>query len=185
MTARRLHIGGREQRAGWEILDVLPGDHVDHVGDALDLGRFPDGCFAALYASHVLEHFDYVNRLPAALREWHRVLAPEGVLHVSVPDLDTLAHLFLQREALDVAQRFQIMRMIFGGHIDAHDYHQVGLNFEFLRDYLAGAGFVYLERVPRFGLFDDTSDFAVAGVPISLNVNVYKQVPAHAAAAAP
>jgi hypothetical protein len=42
------------------------------------------------------------------------VLEPGGVLRISVPDLDVLSHLFLQRQLLDVHQRFQIMRMIFG-----------------------------------------------------------------------
>jgi ubiquinone/menaquinone biosynthesis C-methylase UbiE len=35
----------------------------------------------------VLEHLGYCTELPAALREFHRVLAPLGVLRLSVPDL--------------------------------------------------------------------------------------------------
>jgi len=171
---RRLHIGGREQRPGWEILNILPGPAVDHVGDAVDLGRFPDGCFAEIYASHVLEHFDYRESLLAALREWHRVLAPGGVLHLSVPDIDILAHLLLQRHKLDVNQRFEVMRMIFGGHVDAHDYHLAGLNQDFLAGFLGHAGFERLQRVTRHGLFADTSDMVVAGTPISLNMNACK-----------
>jgi len=62
----------------------------------------------------VLEHFDYNGPLQRALQEWHRVLEPGGLLRISVPDLDVLSHLFLQRQLLDVHQRFQIMRMIFG-----------------------------------------------------------------------
>lgn len=171
---RRLHIGGREQRPGWEILNILPGPAVDHVGDAVDLGRFPDGCFAEVYASHVLEHFDYREALLAALREWHRVLSPGGVLHLSVPDIDILAHLLLQRHKLDVNQRFEVMRMIFGGHVDAHDYHLVGLNQEFLAGFLGHAGFENPQRVTRHGLFADTSDLVVAGTPISLNMDAFK-----------
>ena len=174
---RRLHIGGREKRPGWEILNILPGPAVDHVGDAIDLSRFADGTFIEVYASHVLEHFDYREALLAALREWHRVLAPGGVLHLSVPDLDILAHLLLQRHKLDVNARFQVMRMIFGGHVDAHDYHQVGLNQDFLAGFLGHAGFVNLQRVTRHGLFTDTSDMIVAGTPISLNLDAYKPNP--------
>jgi predicted SAM-dependent methyltransferase len=171
---RRLHIGGREARAGWEILDVLPGPHVDHLGNALDLSRFADDSFAEVYASHVLEHFDYKEELPAALQEWHRVLRPGGVLRLSVPDLDILAHLLLQRHQFDVNQRFQIMRMIFGGHVDAYDHHRVGLNQDFMSAYLARAGFEKLQRVNRHALFADTSETVVAGTPISLNVNAFK-----------
>jgi hypothetical protein len=63
-----------------------------------------------------------------------------------------------------------VMRMIFGGHVNGADYHQVGLNQDFLAAYLREAGFVHAERVPRHGLFSDTSDMVFAGRPISLNV---------------
>jgi predicted SAM-dependent methyltransferase len=182
---RKLHIGGKQARPGWEILDVNPGPHVDHVGNAIDLSAFAEGTFDALYASHVLEHFDYKDDLLRALREWHRVLAPGGVLHLSVPDIDTLAYLLLQRQKLDVNQRWQVMRMMFGGHVDAHDYHLVGLNQEFLMGFLKAAGFDGLQRVPRHGLFNDTSDMVVAGTPISLNLNATRPVrPAAAETAA-
>jgi predicted SAM-dependent methyltransferase len=171
---RKLHIGGKVRVPGWENLNVLAGPTVDHVGDAVDLARFADATFAEIYASHVLEHFDYNGALQLALKEWHRVLVPGGVLRISVPDLDVLAHLLLQRHRFDVNQRFQIMRMMFGGHVDAHDVHLVGLNAEFLAGFLQGAGFQTVHRVARHGLFSDTSDMAVAGTPISLNVNAFK-----------
>lgn len=171
---RRLHIGGTEAREGWEVLDVRAGAHVDHVGDALDLSRFADGTFAEIYASHVLEHFDYVHELPRVLAEWFRVLAPGGVLRLSVPDIDILAHLLLQRHVLDVNQRFQVMRMIFGGQTHAHDHHRVGLNQDFMAAFLDRAGFVNLQRVGRHGLFADTSETVVLGTPISLNINAHK-----------
>lgn len=183
-SQRRLHIGGAVARDGWEVLDVRAAPHVNHVGDALDLSRFGDGTFAELYASHVLEHFDYKDQLHAALAEWHRVLQPGGVLRLSVPDIDILAHLLLQRHQLDVNQRFQVMRMIFGGHTHDHDYHRVGLNQDFMSAFLDRAGFERLQRVSRHGLFPDTSDTVVLGTPISLNLNAYKPLAPRRAAAA-
>jgi len=170
---RRLHIGGIERTEGWEVLNALPGPAVDHVGSAADLRRFPDRTFTALYSSHVLEHLDYKGELQAGLREWHRVLAPGGTLYVSVPDLATLARLFLG-EGLTPNDRFMIVRMIFGGHVDRHDYHQVGFDFEILSAFLREAGFAEIERVAEFGLFDDTSRLVFAGVPISVNVTARK-----------
>lgn len=155
---------------GWEVIDANPGDVVDHVGDAGDLGRFETGTFEAVYASHVLEHFDYKDALPAALREWHRVLSPGGTLYVSVPDFDVLASLFVLKDKLTLEERFHVMRMLFGGHVDAHDYHQVGLSVDFLAVFLGEAGFVNARKVRSFGLFPDTSDMIFKGVPISLNV---------------
>jgi predicted SAM-dependent methyltransferase len=126
----------------------------------------------------VLEHFSHNVRLQSALKEWHRVLQPGGVLRISVPDIDVLAHLLLQQNPktgireyrFSIVQRFQIMRMMFGGHMDEHDVHLVGLNEDFLRNFLQDAGFQRVDRVERHGLFKDTSDMIVAGTLISLNV---------------
>jgi predicted SAM-dependent methyltransferase len=167
---RRLHIGGRVQADGWEVLDVNPGPQVDHVADARDLSMFPADTFDALYASHVVEHLDYKEELVATLRGWRRVLIPGGILHVSVPDLHTLASLFIMKDQLTMEERFHVMRMIFGGHVDRFDYHQVGLDRDFLTTFLSQAGFINLRQVPSFGLFPDTSDMLFRGVPISLNL---------------
>lgn len=171
---RRLHIGGARAGAGWEVLDVRAAPHVDHVGDARDLGRFAEASFDEIYASHVLEHFDYAEELPAVLEQWRRVLVPGGVLRLSVPDLDILAHLLLQKHALDINQRFLVMRMMFGGQTHEHDHHRVGLNQDFLAAYLTRAGFERLQRVTNHGLFADSSQTVVAGTPISLNLNAFK-----------
>jgi predicted SAM-dependent methyltransferase len=170
---RRLHIGGQVRLPGWEVIDANPGPWVDHVGNAADLARFATGTFNEVYASHVLEHFDYKDELLATLKEWHRVLAPEGMLHISVPDMDILARLFLDRQ-LTIKDRFEVMRMIFGGHLDRYDYHVVGLNEEFLRQFLAAVGFVQVARVPDFDICKDTSLLIFNGVPISLNVTALK-----------
>ena len=171
---RRLHIGGTLRTQGWEVFNALTGDHVDHVGNANDLSRFADGTFSDLYASHVLEHFDYAGELVATLKEWRRVLAPQGTLHVSVPDMDVLADLFLLKDRLSVDERFHVMRMMFGGHVDRYDYHVVGLNEEFLRSFLTEAGFADITHVTDLGLFNDTSRLQFRGMPISLNMTARK-----------
>jgi predicted SAM-dependent methyltransferase len=170
MNLRRLHIGGSVRAEGWEVLDANAGPFVDHVGDAGDLSRFETGTFAAVYASHVLEHFDYKDVLAATLREWHRVLAQRGTLYVSVPDMDVLSSLFVQKDKLTINERFHVMRMIFGGHVDRYDYHLVGFDVDFLSVFLQEAGFVNLRRMNSFDLFQDTSGMVFKGVPISLNI---------------
>ncbi|MEM7404129.1 MAG: methyltransferase domain-containing protein [Pseudomonadota bacterium] len=167
---RRLHIGGAYRKAGWEVLDVRPAPHVDHVADARDLGRFDDGAFGAVYASHVLEHFDYIGELTAVLIEWRRLLAPGALLYLSVPDLDVLCSLFTRKDALSTSERFDLMQMMFGGHDNPFDYHKVGLNGELLAHYLNEAGFSRARRVRSFGFFRDASLLTVRDVPVSLNV---------------
>jgi predicted SAM-dependent methyltransferase len=165
----KLHIGGWEKREGWTILDALPGDHVDHVGNCSDLSFLADESCSEIYASHVLEHLPYDGELLRAIMGFHRVLKPGGWLRVSVPDLETLCRLFVHPE-LKPPDRFQVMRMMFGGRTSPYDVHYVGLNFEFLGGYLHEAGFQDIQRVAEFGLFQDTSTLKFGGVPISLNV---------------
>lgn len=168
--SRKLHIGGTIPAQGWEILNILPGPHVDHLGNASELSRFPDGSFNDVYASHVVEHLDYRGVLLSTLKEWNRILKPFGRLYISVPDLDVLARLFIDRDRLTVDERFHVMRMMFGGHVDEYDYHLVGLNREFLEDFLIEAGFGLINKVDEFGLFQDTSNMRVKGELISINL---------------
>lgn len=81
---RKLHIGGKVAKTGWEILDAIPTLWVDHVGDAADLARLADETFEAAYASHVVEHFDYNRKLAETLRERRRVLRPDGLPYLTV-----------------------------------------------------------------------------------------------------
>jgi len=53
--------------------------------DAQTLAGIPDGSFATVYASHILEHLPDPR---AALRNWWRVLQPGGNLIVAVPHRD-------------------------------------------------------------------------------------------------
>jgi predicted SAM-dependent methyltransferase len=82
----RLHIGaGQESIPGWINIDNqgLPG--VDQV---LDVRKgLPFSAVASIYAEHFLEHLTLDEGL-AFLRECRRVLAPEGVLRLSTPNLD-------------------------------------------------------------------------------------------------
>jgi len=169
----RLHIGGVVQKPGWRILNAQPGPGVDYVGDCRDLGRFADESVEEIYASHVVEHLGYVEDLPAALAEFHRVLKQGGVARIGVPDFEVICRLFLDPR-LALEHRFHIMRMAFGGQKDPYDFHYVGLTYEFLEDYLKSAGFSRVERVGEFGLFEDGSSVKFGDIPVSLNVIAHK-----------
>lgn len=157
------------------MLNANPAPYVDHVCNANDLSRFENDTFEQLYASHVVEHLDYKDELLRTLVEWNRVLVPGGNVFISVPDMDVLSSLLLQKNRLTIDERFFVMRMIFGGHVDKYDYHVVGLNQDFLASFLHASGYVNIRRVQDFGLFADTSSMVFKGVPISLNMVAEKR----------
>jgi predicted SAM-dependent methyltransferase len=168
----KLHIGGKEIKEGWKILNIQKNDGVDFVGDITDLSQFEDESIDEIYASHVVEHIDQKN-IKKTLKGINRVLKNDGKFYISVPDLDILCRIFIEKTA-PLKVKFHVMRMMFGGQIDEFDYHYFGWNYEFLNSYLIEAGFKKNEKVKTFDIFNDTSSFAPYGPLISLNVIAYK-----------
>jgi predicted SAM-dependent methyltransferase len=169
----RLHIGGIEPKAGWKILNAVPGPHVDFPGDVSLLSTFADASVAEIYASHVIEHVSYAHELVPVLQNMLRVLVPGGRLMASVPDLAVLARMYASGK-LDLDQRFTIMRIMFGGHLDRYDVHKSGFDKELLVRFLTKVGFHPVRRVKRFGLFADSSDQMIFGELVTLNVEAFK-----------
>jgi predicted SAM-dependent methyltransferase len=168
-TVIRLNIGGDEPHPDWQIVNIQPGPHVDHQWDACNLD-LPDDSVDEIYASHVLEHITYQANAP--LQEWYRVLKPGGRLRVSVPNLPLLCHLYLRTRGRD---RHSIMRMIYGGQLDEHDYHKAGYDEDRLTLKLRAAGFTEIQQVERLGVFDDDcSEMLVNNMYISLNFEARK-----------
>ena len=168
----RLHIGGVARKAGWQVFDIQPGPHVDHVGDLRDLSRFADGSFDMVYASHVLEHLG-MKDVPGVLGGVARILRPGGRFFVGVPDLTTLCWLFTHPD-MGEEQRDLLMHMMFGGQSDEHDFHHTGFWDYALVSQLAAAGFGDVYKVQTFGLFDDSSNSRVGEVLVSLNLVAVK-----------
>jgi len=169
----RLHIGGHEPRAGWTIMDALPGPHVDILGNCRDLSQFGDGTVDEIYASHVYEHLSYQNELIPAFEEALRVLKRGGIFRIGVPDFDLLCRLFLLPGQTNEDRNY-LMRIIMGGQHDEYDYHKAGLWFEQLETVLKSIGFTNVQRVKSFGLFQDTTEYLFQGRRISLNITAYK-----------
>lgn len=171
---QRLHIGGQQVKPGWKILNIQPGPGVDFVGDISDLSQFESESFQEIYASHVLEHVPQAKFIQT-LKGLHRILKTGGALMISVPDLDTLCGHFTQLAGTNNTEaRIHVMRMIFGGQVDSHDFHHIGLSSDILAKFAGEAGFRTMQRVRAFEVFNDTSDYAPYGPPISLNVIITK-----------
>ncbi len=113
------------------------------------------------------------TELQQTLGECYRVLAAGGELMVSVPNFGVLCQSFAADDLTEI-QRFRIMRMIFGGQTDPHDFHKVGLIEDFLVNYFQKAGFFRWRRVEEFLLFIDSSSLRVGEQLISLNMIAVK-----------
>lgn len=90
----KLHIGcGQVQFQGWVHLDAdthLP--HLDAIWHAEDGLPCDDATCDYIYNEHFLEHLS-IQQGMAFLRECRRVLRPDGVLRVAMPDMrDSVGH---------------------------------------------------------------------------------------------
>lgn len=96
MSRARVHIGcGPQALAGWINVDNQPYPGVDRVLD-VTLG-LPFSDVEYLFAEHLLEHLAYDDALNF-LRECRRVLAPDGTLRLSTPNLDWVLRTHYQPE---------------------------------------------------------------------------------------
>ena len=168
----KLHIGGWVAKEGWKILNIQKKDNVDFVGDISDLSQFKENSINEIYASHVFEHIKYIDAKETLLGI-HRVLAQGGKFYISVPDMDVLCKILIDKQK-DPTVKIHALKMMFGGQIDEYDFHYFGYNFDLLNGLLKNVGFKNIEKVKTFSLFNDTSDFAPYGEPISLNLIAIK-----------
>jgi predicted SAM-dependent methyltransferase len=171
----KLHIGGTESKEGWKILNIQAGPNVDFIGSCTDLSQFQEESISTVYASHVFEHLSHRGELMDVLAECQRILAPGGNLKISVPDMVVLSRLFLVQDTT-VEQRYELMLMMFGGQLDAHDFHKVGCFEDLLALYLMNVGFSEIKKVEEFGLFDDYSSQRFGSELISLNMIATKSL---------
>lgn len=135
----KLHVGcGDKRLEGWVNIDfqALPG--VDLVADVTKGLDFDDA--AAMYAEHFLEHLAVDDAL-SFLDEIHGVLASDGVIRLSTPNLDWVwhTHYRLDGESREKAQMAINLNRAFHGW-----EHQFLWNREMLTTALETCGFIDL-----------------------------------------
>ncbi len=141
----RLHVGSGDKRLeGWVNIDLqaLPGvDVVADVTKGLNFDRVQ-----SVFAEHFLEHLAIGDAL-GFLLEVHRLLAPEGWLRLSTPNLDWVWETHYRRQAEPGEKRLMALRSnrAFRGW-----GHQFLWNPEMLDEALAACGFDEI-RACRYG----------------------------------
>lgn len=154
------HFHGPEWR---EIrLDIDPAVHPDIVCSMTDMSPVASQSVDAVWSSHNLEHL-HRHEVPGALAEFIRVLKANGLLLLTLPDLQQVAELVaadrLEEEAyVSPSGPVSALDMIFGHTASlARGYpfmaHKTGFTLRSLQNLLLEAGFVRV-RLKRGGAFD-------------------------------
>jgi predicted SAM-dependent methyltransferase len=145
----RLNLGSAGAHLpGWVNVDLL-GDRTDLAWDLTRPLPFRQGSVEAIFHEHVLEHFE----LPAALtllRESHRLLAPNGILRVGVPDAGAYLQAYGDRNSpfLQAARPGRPTSMLAVQEVFLDHGHRSAYDFETLKLLLITSGFHSVERRP-------------------------------------
>ena len=176
----RLHLGcGPRYIPGFCHVDIRPLPHVEVVTSVDALGMFADSSASLVYASHVLEHFGR-HQVASVLREWFRVLKPQGILRLSVPDFDQVIKIYHQAS--------NDIDAVLGALVGRQDYetnfHYMVFNYGKLTALLLEAGFSQVRRwdwrVTEHCSVDDYSQAYYRaeglgeGIQVSLNLEAVK-----------
>lgn len=196
----KLHLGcGSKKLAGYVHIDLADYPHIDHKHDVKSLPMFADNSVDLIYASHVLEYFDRCCPTPDGslevtdvLKEWRRILKPDGILRLAVPDFEKLVKLYLTYH--DLEPKRGILGPLYGhwpiSGTDKLVSHKTVYDFLSLSGVLKRAGFYMIEEwdwqevfVGENAGFDDYSQAyypfdKVNGLQTSLNVEAQKFVEA-------
>jgi predicted SAM-dependent methyltransferase len=131
-----------------------------------------------IYACHILEHFHKKQILPV-LKEWLRVLKKDGILRISVPDMEALSTVYQQTHDLNL-----IIGPLFGRCDYLYNFHYTVFDFTTLSAALMEAGakriIKYDWKTTEHALIDDYSQAYIPhmdkenGLLISLNIEAFK-----------
>lgn len=139
--------------ANWRELrlDIDDSFNPDIVGDMLDMKDIKDCSVDAIFSSHNIEHL-YANDVPIALKEFLRVLRPDGYLVLTCPDLKSACTAIAQDKSdeplyyTSSGQAITPLDIIYGYHNYAtsdnpYMLHKCGFTSKTLMQCLLSVGF--------------------------------------------
>lgn len=114
MTKKFLHVGcGQKHKdkttrgfnsESWTEcrFDIDESVNPDLVGTMLDMSAVKTGSVDAIFSSHNIEHL-YPHEVGVALKEFIRVLTPDGFLVITCPDMKSVCQLVAEDKLTDPA----------------------------------------------------------------------------------
>ena len=156
----RLHIGcGGHHIPGWINLDNYPAPLAVNVQRGIPL---PNRSARYVFLSHLLEHLFYPDQSDCLLSEIRRVLAPDGVVRIVVPDIEQCINAYVANDReffaarrkhwtwlpSDMTRLESFLAYAGVGPTPRHlfENHKFGYDFETLHSCLVRAGFVNVRR---------------------------------------
>ena len=153
----KLHIGcGRRLFQNWTNTDVYGSDlNLD-----LSRGKLPwkSDSFRVVLSQHVIEHLELFDELFPLLSEIHRVLAPDGCVWLSCPDMSKVCHGYINDGGVQLLESIKTRHNSFSlgervpvQQVVNHLFHQYGehknlFDFELLSWVLKEVGFSTVEQ---------------------------------------
>jgi ubiquinone/menaquinone biosynthesis C-methylase UbiE len=143
----KLHLGcWHRQIPGFVHVDLCDMPHIDHKSTIDDLSFVADQQAQLIYCSHAFEYFDR-EEAPRVLAEWHRALAPGGVVRLAVPDFEALIDVYretgeIQRVLGPLYGRMKITTPAGNAVL----YHRTAYDFRSLETLLLDCGFRDVRR---------------------------------------
>ena len=95
MVKINIGCGWRDFGKDWIHIDGGDYSHLDFK-DITKL-EYNDNSVDLIYASHVIEYFDR-DEIKDILKEWIRVLKPDGILRLAVPNFEAMVHLYVEKK---------------------------------------------------------------------------------------
>jgi predicted SAM-dependent methyltransferase len=92
MKKINMGCGWRNFGKDWIHIDGGDYEHLDYKS-IVDLSQFEDNSIDLIYSSHVIEYFDR-EEVKQVLKEWRRILKPNAVLRLAVPDFRSIVTLY-------------------------------------------------------------------------------------------
>jgi len=156
-----LHVGcGPQDKTGlkgfgsddWiEVrFDIDETAHPDIVGTLTDMNQVGNESVDAIYSSHNIEHV-YAHEVMIVLREFRRVLRPDGFVVLTCPDLQSVCEAVVADRLLEPlyhspAGPISPIDILYGhrGYIaqgDTHMAHKCGFTYSVLSKCFTDAGF--------------------------------------------
>lgn len=125
---------------------------IDHWLDLRERLPFPDESAHVVYTSHTLEHL-YPEEALRLLREVRRILAPDGVARVGVPDVTHFFKIAQGDVACDWPRRFDDPVGQAVNYLFCDGQHRYAYNVAILSDFAKQAGFSDVRHVSaEYGL---------------------------------